>query len=213
MEPTKKRFRLQYSKDRILRFIGHLDLLRVWERTFRRARLPLAYTQGFHPRARINLGAALPLGYTSACELVEFWLEADVQSGEIFGKIENHVPDGLRIQLLTEISLNHPSLQKIIRSAEYEVQVRPSLSMDKLTKKVNQLAASDTIPMTRRNKPYDLRPLIETIGIIEVDEEPTVRLQLMVREGATGRPDEVVRAIGEDPLKAQIHRRRLLLEE
>jgi radical SAM-linked protein len=82
-EASVFRYRMEYAKTRALRFIGHLDMLRVWERTFRRARLPLAHTLGFHPHPRMNIGAALPLGFTSDCELIDFWLECELDSDQI----------------------------------------------------------------------------------------------------------------------------------
>jgi uncharacterized protein (DUF2344 family) len=69
------RFRITFAKTNAMRFTSHLDLQRTWERTIRRARLPLSYSQGFNPHPKINLAAALPLGFTSRCEMVEIWLE------------------------------------------------------------------------------------------------------------------------------------------
>ena len=71
------RIRVTFSKTYHMRYTSHLDVHRTWERTLRRARLPLAYSQGFNPRPKINLAAALPLGFTSDCEIVEFWLDEE----------------------------------------------------------------------------------------------------------------------------------------
>ena len=68
------RIRIRYAKGESLRFIGHLDLQRLWERALRRSRLPVRYSQGFHPRARLNLASALPLGFLSDEELLEFFV-------------------------------------------------------------------------------------------------------------------------------------------
>ena len=58
-----QRLRVTYRKADALRYVGHLDLMRTWERSLRRARLPLAYTQGFSPHARLALGAPLAVGF------------------------------------------------------------------------------------------------------------------------------------------------------
>ncbi len=60
-----QRLRLTFAKTAAMRYTGHLDLHTTWERTLRRARLPLAYSQGFHPQPKIQLASALPLGFTS----------------------------------------------------------------------------------------------------------------------------------------------------
>ena len=65
------RLRIVFAKTEAMRYTSHLDLHRTWERTIRRANLPLAYSQGYNPHPRINLASALPLGFTSDCEVVE----------------------------------------------------------------------------------------------------------------------------------------------
>ena len=73
------RYRITFSKTGTLRYIGHLDLHKIWERTLRRAGLPLAYSQGFHPSPKIQLASALPLGFLGRAEVVDIWLN---DSGE-----------------------------------------------------------------------------------------------------------------------------------
>jgi len=65
------RYRIRFAKSAPLRFIGHLDLHRTWERTLRRAGARLAYSEGYNPRPRLNLGLALPLGCTSQGDLLD----------------------------------------------------------------------------------------------------------------------------------------------
>jgi radical SAM-linked protein len=69
------RLRITFAKTEAMRFTSHLDLHKTWERTFRRARLPLAYSQGFNPHPHINLASALPLGFTGDQEVIDVWLE------------------------------------------------------------------------------------------------------------------------------------------
>ena len=57
----RQRIRVTFGKGQQLKYISHLDLARTWERVFRRARLPVAYSQGFNPRPRFQLAAALPV--------------------------------------------------------------------------------------------------------------------------------------------------------
>jgi len=68
------RLRIVFSKTGSLRYTGHLDLQTVWERTIRRAGLPLAYTHGFHPGPKIQIASALPLGFLGRLEIVDIWL-------------------------------------------------------------------------------------------------------------------------------------------
>ena len=79
-----------------LRFIGHLDLQSLWERAFRRADLPMQFSQGFSPKVRLNLASALPLGITSDCEVIDFWLVRATPLDEIHQALEGALPVELK---------------------------------------------------------------------------------------------------------------------
>ena len=69
------RLRLKFSRGEQLKFLSHLDLMRLWERAFRRAGMELAYSEGFSPHPRISLAAPLSVGITSIAELMDVFLE------------------------------------------------------------------------------------------------------------------------------------------
>jgi radical SAM-linked protein len=117
------RIRIEFHKTDTIRFIGHLDLHKTWERIFRRAGLPLAYSQGFHPQPRLNLACALPLGITSECELLDAWLEQQVNTGDINTKIQQTSPTGILIQSVTQVGMQEPSMQSLVESVTYRVTI------------------------------------------------------------------------------------------
>ena len=78
-----QRLRITYRKDGPARHVGHLDVMRTWERAIRRAKLPLAYTQGFSPHARIALAAPLPVGTIGERELMDIWLDEPAGPPEV----------------------------------------------------------------------------------------------------------------------------------
>ena len=208
-----QRIRIKYAKQNSIRFVGHLDMLRAWERTMRRANIPIAFTQGFHPHARINLGAALPLGFTSDWELVEVWLEERFSLDGLEQMLQAALPPGIAILAIDAVDLSTPKLQKRIVSAEYEVIIDSSTIKNDLGARVDILLAQESLARTRRGKTYDLRPLIENLTLEENNVGITLRMRLTVGEGTTGRPDEVILALGVDPLKALIHRRKLIFKD
>jgi hypothetical protein len=110
------RYRITFSKTEAMRFTGHLDLHRTWERTFRRAGLPLAYSEGFNPHPKINIGAALPLGCLSRGDLIDAWLEREradvahllppppgIRSGRARLETAEPVPDGSRPRFMRSL--------------------------------------------------------------------------------------------------------------
>jgi radical SAM-linked protein len=174
--------------------------------------LPLAYSQGYNPRPRINIGAALPLGYTSECEITDVWLEQNLDPGEILASLQAASPPGISFISARRIGGKEPSLQSQIRSAEYEVRSDVLAEQTDIQERVLKTLDADQLPSERRGKAYDLRPLIEELQLVEDREgHPILRMRLSAREGATGRPDEVCHQLDLDVFRSRIHRTRLIL--
>ncbi len=214
METTAYRYRLTFCKEESVRFTSHLDLHRAWERTFRRAGLPLAYRQGFNPRPRINIGSALPLGYTSSAELLDFWLEEEVDTNTIARALTRAQAPGLPVRELRRVETKQPALQTQIRFAGYFVRLDDPPPGLKIQKAADTLMEADSLPCERRGKSYDLRPLIETLLVKQDGEDGDaiqLEMTLSAREGATGRPGEVLRAMDLDPTCAHIQRTKLII--
>ena len=207
------RIRIHFAKTNVMRFTSHLDLHRAWERTIRRAGLPLAYSQGFRPHPRINLGAALPLGFTSQDELVDIWLEDALPLQDIYQSLIDAAPPGIAISAIEEIPQSAPALQTQITASKYIITLLEPI--DDLEAKLENLCGISSIPRQRRGKVYDLKPLIQEIHRLPDDESGQQRLEVVLSatEGATGRPEEVILTLGGKPELARIHRLALLLTQ
>jgi radical SAM-linked protein len=207
------RIRISFSKTEAMRYTGHLDLHRAWERTFRRAGLPLAYSQGFHPQPKLNLACALPLGFTSECELIDAWLDAILSLDEVHTALAEALPPGIRILSLEEIDLKAPALQTQVRSAEYWVTLLDPLP--NLDARLARIVSAASLLRQRRGKSYDLRPLIESIRRLPDSTDGLTRLEmrLAARESATGRPEEVLAELGVAIESARVHRVQLHYQE
>jgi radical SAM-linked protein len=207
------RIRITFAKTEAMRFTSHLDLHRAWERTFRRAGLPLAYTQGFSPHPRLNLASALPLGFTGEAEVLDAWLETDLPILKIIEQLQTALPPGIIIMSVNEVDLRLPALQSILIANEYLITLlEPG---DGLQQKVEELLGSPSIFREWRGKPYDLRPLVLELAILDhvPGGQQQLRARLSAREGATGRPEEVLEALGIQPTAACIHRTHLIFSE
>lgn len=205
-----QRIRIYYFKGEALQYIGNLDLHKVWERTFRRAGVPLAYSQGFHPQPRMHQACPLPLGFTSQVELLDFWCQSDESLEDLEAKLEKSVQPGIKIQKLTKVPLKSPPLQTIVESAVYNVTLPEDSVLTLIQEKVNGLNAAETCLRERRGKQYDLRPLIK-----ELTFSPTkpaiIKMRLMTMPGATGRPEEVLEELGISPFVVDVVRTELTL--
>ena len=90
------KIRLRFSKRDGLRFIGHLDFLRVFQQIIRRSGLPIAYSQGFNPHQIISFALPLPLGMESVHDYADITLTAGVPADEIVQSLNDAAPQGLR---------------------------------------------------------------------------------------------------------------------
>jgi radical SAM-linked protein len=207
------RIRITFAKTEAMRFTSHLDLHRTWERTFRRARLPLAYSQGFNPRPRLNLASALPLGFTGSQEIIDVWLEEALPTTDIQLALTQAAPPGILIHKVEIVDEHAPALQTMLEASDYTI-ILDEQNPD-LDKELDALLQAESLPRQRRGKDYDLRPLVLALQRLPDREDGCQRIhaRLKAQEGATGRPEEVLEVLGADPLSTRINRDRLVIAD
>ena len=88
---------LSYKRGESIKYVSHLDFVRVFGRAFRRAELPIAYSEGFNPHPLLTFALPLSVGYTSECELMEFVMEKELETEEIKERLQNAMPGGIEI--------------------------------------------------------------------------------------------------------------------
>lgn len=187
------RIRITFAKQGALRYTGHLDLHRLWERAARRAELPLAYSQGFHPQPKMNIAAALPLGFSSRREVLDMRLEHEIPLEGLRDKLQETLPTGIQVINIEQVDDKLPALQTLVASAEYEVTLTEAADRSELERRIASVMDAGSIIRERRGKTYDLRPLIEELKFENPDK---IFMRLAAREGATGRPEEVLDMVG-----------------
>ena len=202
------RIRITFTKQGALRYTGHLDLHKLWERAARRAELPLAYSQGFHPQPKMNIAAALPLGFSSRCEVIDMRLEREIPLEGLREKLQETLPTGIQVASIEAVDEKLPALQNLVVSADYEVTLTEPVDRSELERRIDSVTAAESIIRERRGKTYDLRPLIEDLSLTTSPllgestssdiqgHEIRIFMRLAAREGATGRPEEVLDILG-----------------
>ncbi len=209
------RVRITFSKTGALRYVGHLDLHTLWERTARRAGLPIAYSQGFHPQPKISFASALPLGFSSRAEVMDMRLHDEIDLSSLPRRLGEALPAGIMVLDVREVDDAEPALQMQVRSAEYEVTLIEAAGAAQLPTEIERLLSAETIRRERRGKTYDLRPLIEGLHLVQADKAsagPLIFMRLSAREAATGRPEEVLDELGIPARDARIERTRLIFQ-
>jgi radical SAM-linked protein len=162
----------------------------------------------------MQMASALPLGYTSECELADIWLVESMDSQVIRARLEEKMSPGILIQDVREVALKGPTLQAITAEATYLVTFVEPPERPVLRGRIDDLLSASSVRRERRDKPYDLRPLVLDLALDEDKEpEPQLKMRLSLLPGKTGRPDEVVASLGFDPHDARYHRSVIVLAE
>jgi radical SAM family uncharacterized protein/radical SAM-linked protein len=202
---TSTRFRVVFGKDREMRFTSHLDLMRAWERSLRRSRLSLAYTQGHHPHLKMSFGPPLPLGYRSRAEVFDLEL-SQPPATDLAERLNAVLPAGVAVVAYRPILFKTPSLMSQLEGASYRVRFpdvflaetgldRPTLR-GTLATRIPALLEREHVIVRRQSeaqtREFDARPSI--VALEAGDEEGHVVLNAVVRFMARAqvRPDELV---------------------
>jgi radical SAM-linked protein len=196
-----QRLRLVFCKGAEIKYISHLDLMRTWERALRRAELPLAHSQGFNPRPRLFFAAALPVGFTGRAEMLDVLLERRLGLHDFAARLKAQLPVGLWLESANEVPMALPPLPGQVMAAEYEVLVETEGTADEIKARLAGLLAMASLPRHRQRpgqeRAYDLRPLIQELWFVGWRANlAVIGMRLQADPQGTGRPDEVMAALG-----------------
>ena len=211
-----KRLRFLFGRGDNLKFLSHLDMMRLWPRLFRRAGIDMVYSEGFNAHPRLAVAAPLAVGWTGEAELMEVWLDNPLSAECVLSLISATLPEGLTICQGMFIPVEGPSLQSQVRFAEYRIMLRLNKCAAEIDKAVTDLLEKSTLDWTHQRdeetRHYDLRAQIECLNV-ETFGENTVSLLMRLKNdpSGSGRPEQVSLALGfkEHPIK--INRTRLVL--
>jgi radical SAM-linked protein len=213
----KQRLRIEFAVGERLKYLSHLDLARAWERAFRRAGLPLAYSQGFNPRPRFQVAAALPVGVSGSAEMLDVWLDEGMEPNKVLQRLRPLLPAGLKANTVSAVDLRAPSLQSQMRAADYRVTIAALEPAAAARARVQALLAAPVLLRQRQHKgrlqTYDLRPLVQRIQVEDHgDGKQVLEMRLQASPQGAGRPDEVLDALGLSLMLHRMQRTRLCFE-
>jgi len=210
-----QRLRITFSRAEGVKYISHLDLMRLWERALRRAAIPMAYSQGFSPHPKISMAAPLPIGVTSEGEVMDILLRRRVSPYFFIKAVSEQLPADISILGVEQVSLAAASLQSQVREAEYRVEVETDGGVEKVEAAVRSFMAKEHIPWQHQRdtgiRRYDLRPLVHRLWLIGWQQSRcTLGMRLRTDSNATGRPEQVTAALGFPQRPISLHRTRLV---
>lgn len=209
---------ITFAKGNEVKFISHLDLMRLWIRALNRAGISLAYSQGFSPHPKIVFAAPLAVGVTSECEMLDLQLEIMVPPEELLTRLAAALPPGIVLLFAREIPVQAPSLPSRVRLASYRVKVASEMDEGTVKTSIERITQSSTLPRTRIRdgspRSYDLRPLVDILNLDQITPSETIFTMTLKQDNtAAGRPEEVIAELGFSVSPLSIHRRELIFSE
>ena len=160
------RLLMLFQKNEEVKYISHLDMQRLFQRALRRAKLACAYSQGFNPHLLISYAAALPVGVCSESEYVEVQLEKFIHPLECMNRLNEVLPNGVRVTNATEPKDTYPNVGSVIAIAEYTLIPEKA---DDYTQILKELLALDTIEIEKKTKKgmamVNVRPMIHRLSL------------------------------------------------
>lgn len=160
--------RLKFTKGNEVKYISHLDLMRVFQRAIRRTGIPIAYSSGFNPHQEISFGAPLSLGVTSDAEYVDFRLAEPMDAEEIAKRLNSSLPDGIRILKGIRLGENPKSAMAIVTHARYLIRMSiENVAPEELKKTIEAFGAQESIKVMKEQpkkgfelKEIEIKPMI-----------------------------------------------------
>jgi radical SAM-linked protein len=212
-----QRLRIRFSRGEELKYISHLDLMRLWQRAFNRAGIALAYSEGFSPHPRMSLAAPLALGVTSDAELMDIVLDKFISPHTFTAAVGNQLPRGIAISGIFNTALTMPSLQSQLRHAEYAVGISTAKSRPEIETVITGLLGKESLPWQHQRDTgphkYDLRALIDELWLIDWRNDGcNIGMRLRCDSNGSGRPEQVAAALGFEQYPETIHRTKLILQ-
>jgi len=201
------KMRSKFYKKEDMVFISHLDLLRVFERAMRRAKIPIAYTQGFNPHPIMAFATALGLGISSDAEYIDITLYESVDENVFMDRVNKVLPEGLKLVKSKDVSIKEDSLMSIVKSSSYLVRFILNEKMDKniFEEKLKEFENLDTIIIKKEKRKrkgnrwinkvqeIDIKESIHSIELAQIEDmEVMLRMKLTAGEVGNIKPEIVL---------------------
>lgn len=184
------RYIIQFEKHGWIRYTSHLDLLRLFKRSFKRVQIYLEHSHGFHPHPKMSFAQPLSLGYESSGDYLEFDTQMELPEETVAERLQSVLPEGIKVTGCRSIPKTKKSLAALIYAGRYRVTLLDKLPEEKeLSQLIAQLLEADQLIVEKRQKktkryePTDIRPLVmELEGTI--DDHKHIMLNTLVRCGS-----------------------------
>lgn len=217
---STSRLLLRFSKGTDALWLGHLDLIRVFERAIRISGIPVAYTQGFNPRVKMSIASALPLGATADRDVVILSVNDPVNLGGVVSGLNRAMPPGIQIVEAEIIPEGIKGPWPTADEFQLNIVLPCETSLKHIEQAVQEIIACSSIPWERKSeksrRQLDLRPGIDALSVIGTTANNTAQVRVLLpHREFTVKPSEVFELIRERIPGVElrsVHRSDLIME-
>lgn len=192
------RYVIKFSKEGIIRYTSHLDLLRLFKRSFKRIGIKLQHSQGFNPHPKMSFAQPLSLGYTSIGEYLEFDTMEPYPTDEILEKINSVMPEGITVISCQELPPGK-SLAALTKYADYEITIPSGNDFsgnieDEVAKYMDQkqIVIMKHQKKSGKNIEVDIKPMMKNISGTVDNNNIMLTMKLAAGSAANLSPEMVL---------------------
>lgn len=179
-----KKYTIKFSKTGMIKFIGHLDLLRLFQRSIKMANLPIVYSKGFNPHQQTSFALPLSLGMSSIGEYVDIQLENEIELNIIKDKLNNVFPEGIKILEVTEKQKNEKNGAAILDAAIYEIDCCDKIeNLKDILKEISKLDNMMIIKAGKK-KTQNIDIKDDIYNIEDISDENSSKIKVTISAGS-----------------------------
>ena len=215
------KIRIKFKKSGVMKFIGHLDMMRYFQKAMRRARIDIAYSEGYSPHQIMSFAAPLGVGITSEGEYLDIEIHDSITSKAAVEALNATMVDGVEVVSFRELPEHAKTAMSIVAAADYKVFYKQAeevlLPYEELQVKLHAFYdEAETILVTKKTKKsekeMDLKQLVYDFKVLEEAGEPYYYMMLSTGSVDNVKPELLLEAFYRflgmefDSMKLQIHR-------
>lgn len=196
------RYLLKFHKLGMIRYTSHLDMIRLFQRVFKRNGIALEYSKGFNPHPKLSFAHPLSLGHTSVGEYLEFETLDSLSPTDIFETIRSNFPDGIWIESVLPLPKEGKSIASLVEFASYELQI-PLTAQDFDNNWIQRFLEQDTMLVSKRQKKdhamidVDIKPhILKLESITHNDGRRIIFALIKAGSKANLNPELIIQAMG-----------------
>lgn len=187
--------RIKFKKYGVMKFIGHLDIMRYFQKAMRRANIPIAFTQGYSPHMIMSFANPLGVGLTSDGEYFDIELKESIDSKSAVKQLNEVMVEGMEIVSFVQLPDDQKTGMSIVAAADYHVMAKYTELSDELKEALARFIGEDHVVITKKTKKsereVDIRPLIYQIRL----EDDKIFMQVATGSVENLKPELVMDAL------------------